>query len=294
MLGAKIKKLRRVILLTLIFLAFFQIQKIEKVMPCYNPFRISTHLIEMFGVEDLNRQRLPVKKLEKSLQGRVGGIYYLIKDLPQHFIPNEYGNKRWKYLRQKLLKSDSTGVPLTVVDTQHVIFGWGRGETESERDEDWIKIVSSEIHSSKCYLIPCTKSVLFSRIGEEYQVIFYFNLHDFPYKDMFKKYRYLLLLVADELHIVSRWGRETIFENVAYDFIPLEGDDPKTFDGSGLPLESQSRKDLSKEPILVLKTAPFKLPEVKGNPGWSLHLILENPEHLGKTIFSYKIRLLNY
>lgn len=260
----------------------------------YNSFILSNKIVEVFGAPDLRIQNMPIKRLEKNLKSKVNGICFLIEEIPEKglYIPNEYGMKRWDYLRQKFFNTTYyyKGLPLTIINDQLYYFGRGVGHTVEEKNESWLEEISSLISESKSKLHIAEERALIQRYQDDYQVTFNIKWQTLPDKETFSRYRYLLFLVADEIETEYMGGQ--IFENVAYDFIPLEGDDPKAFDGSGLPLVSLNRKISPEDEMITLSTATFKLPEMKRDTGWSLHLILEDPENLGKAIFSYRIRLL--
>ena len=283
------------ILGTIFLIISFSLQNLPLSLSQYNSYKFSSHLVESFGWSSFSKQRMPLKQLEKRWSGKVCGIYYLVNSLKDSacILPNEYGLKRYNYLKQKL-SIENSGLTLNIVDDQSYWMGWDEGRTVEEKNENWIKEISSLISKSKSNLYIAQKSALINIGPNGYQVIFNIEWKTLPDKETFSRYRYLLFLVADEIHgedFAPQIGKP-IFENLAYDFIPLEGDDPEVFDGSGLPLIFSNRKIPLDDSIMILKTAPFKLPEIK-NTGWSLHLIIEDPQNLGKAIFSYKIRLLN-
>jgi len=289
--SSSLRKLRRT--LEIIIIAFLSLYNPISSSSQYHSYIFSNHIVESFGSLDLLRQNVPLRQLEKRWNNRVDAIYYFVES-SGFIIPSECGTKRLIYLGKKLSISTRT-LPLNIVNTKLHYIGWGSGRTTEERNEDWIKEISSLISKSKSKLHIVEKSAFTNTEPQSYQVSFKVKWETFPDKETLSRYRYLLFLVADAIHGEDFFPciGNRIFENVAYDFIPLEGDDPKKFDGSGLLLESSNRKISPADPVMELKTATFKLPEIKRDTGWSLHLILEDPENLGKTIFSYKIRLLN-
>lgn len=270
------------------------LQELSPALSKYNPDKFSNHIVESFGAPYLLRQRMPLKQLEKMWNKRVCGIYYLLEEREENLIlPNKYGLKRYEYLKKKLT-INNYGLTLNIIDDQSYWMGWGSGKNEEEKNNNWLKEISTLISKSKSKLHIAEKRALIQRYQDEYQVTFNIKWETIPDKETLSRYRYLLFLVADEIYVedfTDKLGKP-IFENVAYDFIPLEGDDTKAFDGSGLPLVSLNRKISPENEMITLSTATFKLPEMKRDTGWSLHLILEDPENLGETIFSYRIRLL--
>ena len=265
----------------------------------YNPYKISHHVVESFGSAALLGMVAPLHQIEKKWNYRVDGIYYLVdnKDKYRKILPNEYGLMRWKYLKQKLDISHS-GLTLHIVDHHSQFAGRGRGSTFEEKQRSLVEQISDLLAQSTSTLHMAETKVTIdqSRHQHEMQVTYHINWETLPNTETLARLKYSLFLVADEIYMEQRYCMpEQTLENVAYTFLPFEGDDLETFDGSGFLLDSPDHKIHSENPIGTLTTVPFILPEIPGNRnnGWSLHLMIEDPENLGKEIFSSKIRLNN-
>ena len=144
---------------------------------------------------------------------------------------------------------------------------------------------------SKSQIAEKNTLITYQKDQNKHQATFSINWETIPDEETCSRCKYLLFLVADYINREDlQCSGKPVFENVAYDFIPLEGDDPETFDGSGFLLDSTDHEILLKDSAITLTTAPFTLPDLK-NTNWSLHLIIEDSENLGDEVFSYKIRL---
>jgi hypothetical protein len=280
----------------IILVALLLFQNPSSLSARYNPSRISNHLVETFGSLVILGQVMPLRQLEKSFNYRVDGIYYIVDTLHESrpILINEYGRMRWQYLKQKLSIGHS-GLLLNIVDDRYNTAGRGKGSTTEEEQKSLIKEISSMINKSKSKSQIAEKSaqISYSEEQNEYQVAFLINWENPPEEETISRCKYLLFLVADELFCEGfACLEDQTFENVAYDFIPLEGDDPKEFDGSGFLLNSPNREISSECAAMTLTTVPFKLPEME-NINWSLHMIIEDPENLGNEVFSYKVKLHN-
>ena len=263
----------------------------------YNPHKLSHHVVESFGSTSLLGMIVPLHQIEKEWNHRVDCIYYLVdkKDENRKILPNEYGYLRWEYLRQKLDISHSD-LTLHIVDHHSHFVGRGQGSTFEQRQQSLVEQISDLLHQSRSTLHIAETEVTIdqSRDQHEMQVTYHINWETLPNTETLARLKYCLFLVADEIYMEQdRNLPEQTLENVAHTFIPFEGDDLETFDGSGFLLDSPDHKIHFENPIGTLTTVPFILPEIPGNRnnGWSLHLMIEDPENLGKEIFSSKIRL---
>ncbi|MDD4029016.1 MAG: hypothetical protein PHI40_03780 [Caldisericia bacterium] len=265
----------------------------------YNPHKMSHHVVESFGSTTLLGMVVPLHRVEKEWNYRVDGIYYLVDELNEYrkILPNEYGLMRWKYLKQKLDISHN-GLTLHIVDHHSQFAGRGEGSTFEQKQQSLVEQISDRLTQSTSTLHMAETKVTIEQSSDQHemQVTFRINWETIPDTDTLARLKYSLFLVADEIYMEQRCCMpEQTLENVAYTFIPFEGDDLETFDGSGFLLDSPNHKIHSENPIGTLTTVPFILPEIPGNRnnGWSLHLMIEDPENLGKEIFSSKIRLNN-
>jgi hypothetical protein len=288
------------------FLKRFRIVFIVTVLLCqstiytnaqYNPHKLSHHVVESFGSTSLLGMVVPLHQIEKEWNNRVDGIYYLVdnKDKYRKIPPNEYGLMRWKYLKQTLDISHS-GLTLHIVDHHSQFAGRGEGSTFEQKQQSLVEQISDLLRQSTSILHMAETRVNVDQSNDQHemQVTFHINWETLPDTDTLARLKYCLFLVADEIYMEQDCCLpEQTLENVAYTFIPFEGDDLETFDGSGFLLDSPNHKIHSENPIGTLTTVPFILPEIPGNRnnGWSLHLMIEDPENLGKEIFSSKIRL---
>jgi len=290
------------------FLKRFRIVFIVTVLLCQSPIftyaqfdsqKMSHHVVESFGSTSLLGMIVPLHQIEKEWNHRVDGIYYLIDHISDStyriLLPNEYGYLRWEYLRQKLDISHK-GLTLHIVDHHSQFAGRGEGSTFEEKQQSLVEQISDLLHQSRSTLHIAETKVTIDQSSNQHemQVTYHIQLESFPNPETLARLKYCLFLVADEIYMEQRYCMpEQTLENVAYTFIPFEGDDLETFDGSGFLLDSPNHKIHSENPIGTLTTVPFILPEIPGNRnnGWSLHLMIEDPENLGKEIFSSKIRL---
>jgi hypothetical protein len=287
-----LKKFQIVIIVTVLLF-----QSLISTSAQYNPHKMSHHVAESFGSTTLLGMVVPLHRVEKEWNHRVDGIYYLVDELNEYrkILPNEYGYLRWEYLRQKLGISHK-GLTLHIVDHHSQFAGRGEGSTFEEKQQSLVEQISDLLHQSRSTLHIAETEVTIdqSRHQHEMQVTFHINWETLPNTETLARLKYCLFLVADEIYMEQDCCLpEQTLENVAYTFIPFEGDDLETFDGSGFLLDSPDHKIHSENPIGTLTTVPFILPEIPGNRnnGWSLHLMIEDPENLGKEIFSSKIRL---
>ena len=263
----------------------------------YNPHKMSHHVVESFGSTTLLGMVVPLHRVEKEWCCGVDGIYYLVDELNEYrnTLSNDYGYLRWEYLRQKLGISHK-GLTLHIVDHHSQFAGRGEGSTFEQKQQSLVEQISDLLHQSRSTLHIAETEVTIdqSRHQHEMQVTYHINWETLPNTETLARLKYCLFLVADEIYMEQDCCLpEQTLENVAYTFIPFEGDDLETFDGSGFLLDSPDHKIHSENPIGTLTTVPFILPEIPGNRnnGWSLHLMIEDPENLGKEIFSSKIRL---
>ncbi|MDD4614862.1 MAG: hypothetical protein PHI40_05600 [Caldisericia bacterium] len=284
-----------------LFVLVLQFQNPIYISAQYNPHKMSHHVVESFGSTTLLGMVVPLHQIEKEWNYHVDGIYYLVDHISDStyriLLPNEYGYLRWKYLTQKL-DIPNSGLTLHIVDHHSHFAGRGRGSTFEQKQQSLVEQISDRLDQSTSTLhIAETKVTIDqSRHQHEMQVTYHINWETLPNTETLARLKYSLFLVADEIYMEQRYCMpEQTLENVAYTLIPFEGDDLETFDGSGFLLDSPDHKIHSENPIGTLTTVPFILPEIPGNRnnGWSLHLMIEDPENLGKEIFSSKIRLNN-
>jgi hypothetical protein len=265
----------------------------------YNPHKLSHHVVESFGSTTLLGMVVPFHQIEKEWNYRVDGIYYLVDHISDStyriLLPNEYGYLRWKYLKQKLDISHN-GLTPHIVDHHSQFAGRGQGSTFEEKQQSLVEQISDLLHQSTSTLHIAETKVTIDQSHDQHemQVTYHINWETFPDTETLARLKYCLFLVADEIYMEQRYCMpEQTLENVAYTLIPFEGDDPETFDGSGFLLDSPNHKILSEHSTMTPTTVPFAIPEIPGNRnnGWSLHLMIEDPENLGNEIFSCKIRL---
>lgn len=188
------------------------------------------------------------------------------------------------------------GLTLHIVDHHSQFAGRGQGSTFEEQQQSLVEQISDLLRqsTSTLHMAETRVNVDQSHDQHEMQVTFHIHWETLPGTETFARLKYCLFLVADEIYMEALYCMpEQTLENVAYTLIPLERDDPKTFDGSGFPLDSPNHKILAKNFAMTLPTVSFILPVIPGNRNnkWSLHLMIEDPENLGKEIFSYKIKL---
>ena len=252
------------------------------------PNNLSSNLVETFGSINLLAQYMPLNRLEKRWKNQVNGIHFLVESDSDNLpFKNDYGAKRYRYLMNKL-SFPHLGLTFNIVNDQLFLSSRGEGETFEERNEFLINKVSSLINKSRCSYETFNIQTEVNSSENKYQVNFNIDWINSPKESDYLRYKYLLFLVADQF-LLEDGCIYDLFENLACDFIPLEGDDPKTFDGSGLNLINPKSQRKINNSFFTLKTVEFKIPETDQEVSWYLYLIIEDPDNLGKKIFTSKL-----
>jgi hypothetical protein len=283
----KLKKVHVLISLCLIGIVALSL---NFVLAKSNIDKIVYNTVETFGSANILRQPTPLKILEERASF-TNAIYFLM-DAKDNKIPaTEFAYNRRINIYKKLAVSQNS-VPLNIVNQQLYNYGWGSGDDKEERKSNWVSSIVNLIKKTKGTPSLFNKSSKIDKKDKKYQVTFTLTNNFYPNQNSLSKYKYMLFLVADIVNIEKKCNGIVTYENVVYDFVPLEGDQVINQDGTGLLLENENRKSLGNKREITLKSTQFELPEVKGNTGWSMYLLIENPESKSSIPFSMKVRLI--
>lgn len=224
-------------------------------------------------------------------------ICYMTDEMNEKsFIPNSYGLERLRYQYSILpIAPGSTSTPtrVTTINQKHFIRGIAQNLYQQIIDFIYQCIHS---HSGLNPLITANCIVQLSNhtsLPASFTYCFVLSWDkDVSLKEL-NRYHYNLFLIADEITLQSTCYKDVLMSNIAYDFLPLTGDDEKQYNGKGFPLINTSRAlDLNKR-VLHLTTKVFYLPDMESLPNgkqvksWSLHLFIENQEQ--SIVFSKRI-----
>lgn len=216
---------------------------------------------------------------------------YLLSNSNYDWIGNpipyeEFAFKRWKCFQKKF--QTSYGIPQFLINHQRTFTG-GVGRT-NEHNEEWINKVLEEIKLTKKQNLSVINEKIEKKANDTDDNptnTFSCCLQWIPtlQPENFSKLRYHLLLIANDY-------RNAIVDqtNVVYDMILLEEDYQEildTYDGTGFLLDTEERKDNHTWNGFYLKSKPFVLPKVEGIYGWSLQLILEDPEDSSNYVYAW-------
>jgi hypothetical protein len=248
-------------------------------------------LVEHFDSSSLLRKPRDFQEAYRITHQTIDIIYYMRDGIAHNNnpAPNIYGYKRYLYLRQlKPWKNDKDYRAISLLDQEYQRF-----HHPSDFSSNALELVMEATHSRKASNPLLQSSFMtVSQDGLDPQryrgeFVLYWN-RDIPMPEL-EQYHYNLFLIAEEIH-----GYPMIIEDLAYDFIPLKGDQVSLYSGKGFPLINTSRKpDLSQQ-MLHLTTELFQLP-VKGEmpredlyvKHWSLQLFIEDQNN--QLLFSKRV-----
>ncbi len=249
------------------------------------------YLVEHFDYSYILRKPRNFQEAYRITHQTIDIIYYM-RDEYTHDInpaPNIYGYKRYLYLRQlKPWEKDKDYWAASVLDQEYQRF-----HHPSDFPTNAFDLVMEATHSRKAsnpLLQSSSMTVSQDSLDPQRyrgEFVLYWN-RDIPMPEL-EQYHYNLFLIAEEIH-----GYPMIIEDLAYDFIPLRGDQVSLYTGKGFPLINTARKvDLSKR-MMHLTTEVFQLP-VKGEmprkdlyvKHWSLQLFIEDQNN--QLVFSKRV-----